>query len=34
MRSETVAIEFLPEKSGKYEFAYQIGMFRGKLIVE
>lgn len=31
---ETVPIEFLPEKAGEYEFACQMGMLRGKLIVE
>jgi plastocyanin domain-containing protein len=31
---ETVAVEFLPEKPGEYEFAGQMGMLRGKLIVE
>ncbi len=31
---ETVAVEFLPEKPGEYEFACQMGMLRGKLIVE
>jgi plastocyanin domain-containing protein len=31
---ETVPIEFLPEKSGEYEFSCQMGMLRGKLIVE
>ncbi|MCI0487408.1 MAG: cupredoxin domain-containing protein [Blastocatellia bacterium] len=31
---ETVAIEFLPEEPGEYEFACQMGMFRGRLIVE
>ena len=31
---ETVAIEFLPDKPGEYEFACAMGMFRGKLIVE
>jgi plastocyanin domain-containing protein len=31
---ETVAIELLPDKSGEYEFACQMGMFRGRLIVE
>jgi plastocyanin domain-containing protein len=31
---ETVPIEFLPKESGEYEFACQMGMFRGKLIVE
>jgi len=30
---ETVEIEFLPEKAGEYEFACQMGMLRGKLIV-
>ncbi len=31
---ETVAVEFLPSEPGEYEFACQMGMFRGKLIVE
>jgi len=31
---ETVPIEFTPEKPGEYEFTCQMGMFRGKLIVE
>jgi plastocyanin domain-containing protein len=31
---KTVAVEFLPEKPGEYEFACQMGMLRGKLIVE
>lgn len=31
---EKVPIEFLPEKPGEYEFSCQMGMFRGKLIVE
>ena len=31
---EAVPIEFLPEKAGEYEFSCQMGMFRGKLIVE
>ncbi len=31
---ETVAVEFLPEKPGEYEFACQMGMLRGRLIVE
>lgn len=30
---ETVAIEFLPEEPGEYEFACQMGMLRGKLVV-
>jgi plastocyanin domain-containing protein len=29
-----VAVEFLPDKPGEYEFACQMGMLRGKLIVE
>jgi len=31
---ETVPIEFTPDKPGEYEFTCQMGMFRGKLIVE
>jgi plastocyanin domain-containing protein len=31
---ETVAVEFMPQEPGEYEFACQMGMFRGKLIVE
>ncbi|MBI3015647.1 MAG: cupredoxin domain-containing protein [Candidatus Tectomicrobia bacterium] len=31
---ETVAVEFLPKEAGEYEFACQMGMFRGKIIVE
>ncbi len=31
---ETVVIEFTPGKPGEYDFACQMGMFRGKLIVE
>jgi len=31
---ETVPLEFLPKEPGEYEFACQMGMFRGKLIVE
>ena len=31
---ETVPIDFTPEEPGEYEFACQMGMFRGKLIVE
>ncbi len=31
---EVVPIEFLPENPGEYEFACQMGMLRGKLIVE
>lgn len=31
---EIVPIEFTPDKPGVYEFACQMGMLRGKLIVE
>ncbi len=31
---QTVAIEFLPEQAGEFEFQCQMGMLRGKLIVE
>jgi plastocyanin domain-containing protein len=31
---QAVPIEFLPHEPGEYEFACQMGMFRGKLIVE
>ncbi len=31
---ETVPVEFLPDRPGEYEFSCQMGMFRGKLIVE
>lgn len=31
---KTVPIELMPEKSGEYEFQCQMGMLRGKLIVE
>ena len=31
---ETVPIEFVPTEPGEYEFSCQMGMFRGKLIVE
>ena len=31
---ETVAVEFVPPHPGKDEFACQMGMFRGTLIVE
>jgi plastocyanin domain-containing protein len=33
-RGETVAVEFLPKDPGEYEFACQMGMIRGKLLVE
>ncbi len=31
---ETVPVEFLPEQPGEHEFTCQMGMLRGKLIVE
>ena len=31
---ETVPVEFLPTEPGEYEFACQMGMFRGKVVVE
>lgn len=31
---ETVALEFVPKEPGEYEFACQMGMFRGKIVVE
>ena len=31
---ETVAVEFIPQEVGEFEFACQMGMLRGKLIVE
>ncbi len=31
---ETISIEFLPKEPVEYEVACQMGMFRGKLIVE
>ena len=31
---QTVAVEFLPKERGEFEFACQMGMFRGKVIVE
>ena len=31
---ETVPVEFLPKERGEFEFACQMGMFRGKLIVK
>jgi plastocyanin domain-containing protein len=30
----TVSVEFLPKERGEFEFACQMGMFRGKVIVE
>jgi plastocyanin domain-containing protein len=31
---QTVSVEFLPKERGEFEFACQMGMFRGKVIVE
>ena len=31
---ETVSLEFTPERPGEYDFQCQMGMLRGKLIVE
>ena len=31
---QSVPVEFLPERPGEYEFSCQMGMLRGKLIVE
>lgn len=31
---EIVPVELLPEQPGTYEFACQMGMYRGKLVVE
>jgi plastocyanin domain-containing protein len=31
---QLVLVEFLPERAGEYEFTCQMGMIRGKLIVE
>ena len=31
---KTVAVEFIPDKSGEFEFTCQMGMLRGRLIVE
>ncbi len=31
---QVVPVEFLPAKAGTYEFSCQMGMFRGKLVVE
>ena len=31
---EIVPIEFLPERSGEYDFTCQMGMLRGKLVVQ
>ena len=31
---KTVALEFLPQQPGEYEFSCQMSMFRGKLIIQ
>jgi len=31
---ETVPVEFVPQQPGEYGFACQMGMFRGRLVVE
>jgi len=31
---EIVAVEFTPQEAGEFEFACQMGMLRGKLVVE
>ncbi len=31
---ERVTVEFTPEKPGEYEFTCQMGMYRGRLVVE
>ena len=31
---DTVAVEFMSSESGEYEFACQMGMLRGKIVVE
>jgi plastocyanin domain-containing protein len=31
---ETVPVEFVPEKPGEFEFSCQMGMLRGKVVVE
>lgn len=31
---QTVPVEFLPQEPGEYEFACQMGMFRGRIVVE
>ena len=33
-RGQTVPVEFLPAAPGEYEFACQMGMFRGRIVVE
>ncbi len=31
---ERVTVEFTPERAGEYEFTCQMGMYRGRLVVE
>ncbi len=31
---EKITIEFTPERAGEYEFTCQMGMYRGRLVVE
>ncbi len=31
---ETVPVEFLPQEAGEFEFSCQMGMFRGRVVVE
>lgn len=33
-QGKTVPVEFMPDKAGEYEFACQMGMLRGKLVVQ
>lgn len=33
-QGQTVALEFMPDQPGEYTFACQMGMYKGKLIVE
>jgi len=33
-QGKTVPLEFMPDKAGEYEFACQMGMLRGKLVVQ
>ena len=33
-QGQTVPVEFMPDKAGEFEFACQMGMLRGKLVVQ
>lgn len=33
-QGQTVPLEFMPDKEGEFEFACQMGMLRGKLVVQ